>query len=91
MKPLNWVNEIDAYDVWEVSLMGPLLHSEERQFILVAVDYASQWVEIIALSDREFFRIERFILKHIIRRFGTPMMVISDDSLEYCSAELNTF
>ena len=89
MKPLNWVNEIDAYDVWEVSLMGPLLHSGEREFILVAVDYASQWAEIIALGDREFFRIERFILKHIVRRFGTPMMVISDDSLEYCSAELD--
>src|SRR4051812_2618874 len=24
MRPCTWVNEIDAYDVWEVSLMGPL-------------------------------------------------------------------
>src|SRR5438270_1063966 len=89
MKPLNWVNEIDAYDVWEVSLMGPLLHSDKREFILVAVDYASQWAEIIALGDREFFRIERFILKHLVCRLLLEKKKISDDSLEYFSAELD--
>ena len=81
MKPWNWVNEIDAFDVWEVSLMGPLQFSDEKEFILIAVDYASQWAEVTGLSNRDFDRIERFLIKHVLHRFGTPMMLISDGSM----------
>ena len=89
MKPWTWVNEVDAFDVWEVSLMGPLQFFDEKEFILIAVDYASQWVEVTALSNRDFDRIERFLIKHVLHRFGTPMMLISDGSMEFCSDELD--
>src|SRR3954462_1927399 len=88
MKPMTWVNEVDAFDVWEVSLMGPLQFSDEKEFILMAVDYASQWAEVTALSSRDFDRIERFLVKHVLHRFGTPMMMITDGSMEFCSEEL---
>src|SRR3954468_22425293 len=40
-------------------------------------------------SVREFFRIERFLIKHVMHRFGTPLMLISDGSMEFCSDELD--
>src|SRR3954463_13123209 len=83
MKPFAWVNELDAFDVWEVSMIGPLQVSDHKEFILIAVDYTSKWAEVTALSDRDFFRIERFLDKHVLRRFGTPLMLISDGSMEF--------
>src|SRR4051812_45463056 len=89
MKPFAWVNELDAFDVWEVSMMGPLQVSDHKEFILIAVDYTSKWAEVTALSDREFFRIERFLVKHVLSRFGTPLMLICDSGMEFCSDDLD--
>ena len=53
------------------------------------MNYASQWAEVTSLSDKKFFRIEWFLMKHVLHRFGTPMMLISDGSMEFCSDELD--
>src|SRR3954462_9729996 len=41
------------------------------------------------MSDTKFFKIERFLVKHVLRRFGTPLMLISDDGMEFCSDRLD--
>ena len=69
--------------------MGPLQVSDDKCFILIAVDYVSQWSEITAMSDTEFFKIERFLVKHVLRRFGTPLMLISDEGMEFYSDTLD--
>ena len=38
----------DQFDVWGIDFMGPFPRSYNNEYILVAVDYVSKWVEAIA-------------------------------------------
>ncbi|XP_049370128.1 uncharacterized protein LOC125835035 [Solanum verrucosum] len=58
--------------------MGPFPSSNGNQYILVAVDYVSKWVEAIALPSNDSRVMIKFIKKHIFTRFGTLRAIISD-------------
>ena len=45
--PLNSNLHVDIFDVWGVDFMGPFPMSEQCEYILVAVDYVSKWVEAL--------------------------------------------
>ena len=37
--------QIELFDVWGIDYMGPFPKSKSYEYILVAVDYVSKWVE----------------------------------------------
>ena len=43
--PLKSNLQVEIFDVWGVDFMGPFPMSEQREYILVVVDYMSKWVE----------------------------------------------
>ena len=45
MMPLNLILIVEIFDVWGIDFMGSLPNSFENEYILVAVDYVSKWVE----------------------------------------------
>jgi hypothetical protein len=44
---LNSNLQIDIFDVWGIDFMGPFPNSEGYEYILVAVNYLSKWVEAL--------------------------------------------
>ena len=46
--PLNYILEVEIFDVWGVDFMGPFSSSTGNKYILVATDYVSKWVEAVA-------------------------------------------
>nr|GEU77696.1 reverse transcriptase domain-containing protein [Tanacetum cinerariifolium] len=54
------------------------------EYILVAVDYLSKWVEAKALSTNDARIICKF-LKSFFARFGTPCAIISDRGTYFCN------
>ncbi|XP_049399731.1 uncharacterized protein LOC125863765 [Solanum stenotomum] len=76
--PLSNILEVEIFDVWGIDFMGPFPPSSGSQYILVAVDYASKWVEAVALPSNDSRVVIKFIKKHIFTRFGTPRAIISD-------------
>ena len=46
--PQNFILKIEVFDCWGIDFMGPFLPSYKNEYILVAVDYVSKWVEAIA-------------------------------------------
>ena len=55
------------------------------KFLLVAIDYFTKWVEAEALSTIIEARIQSFVLKNIICRFGIPQSIISNNGLQFDS------
>ena len=49
-----------------------------NEYILVAVDYVSKWVEAVALPTNDARVVIKFLKKNIFTRFGTPRALISD-------------
>ncbi|XP_049344024.1 uncharacterized protein LOC125808353 [Solanum verrucosum] len=76
--PLSNILEVEIFDVWGIDFMGPFPPSSGNQYILVAVDYVSKWVKVVALPSNDARVVIKFIKKHIFTRFGTPRAIISD-------------
>ena len=69
--------------------MEPFPKSYNNEYILVAVDYVSKWVEAIATPTNDARVVVKFMKKHIFTRFGTPRAVISDGGKHFCNDQLD--
>src|SRR5580765_6169295 len=65
--------------------MGPFPSSYNCQYILVAVDYVSKWVEAAALPTNDAKVVIKFLIKNIFTRFGVPRAIISDGGSHFCN------
>ncbi|KAI3672921.1 hypothetical protein L6452_39023 [Arctium lappa] len=81
--PLNGILEVELFDVWGIDFMGPFPISENCQYILVAVDYVSKWVEVVACKSNDAKTVIKFLQKQIFTRFGTPRALISDEGTHF--------
>ncbi|KAL5547404.1 hypothetical protein UlMin_007091 [Ulmus minor] len=70
--------------------MGPFPSSFSNLFILVAVDYVSKWVEVVALPTNDARVVVRFLKKNIFARFGTPRAIISDGGSHFCNKQFDS-
>ncbi|KAJ9547052.1 hypothetical protein OSB04_019595 [Centaurea solstitialis] len=87
--PLNNILEVELFDVWGIDFMGPFLMSFHNQYILVAVDYVSKWVEAIACPYNDAKTVINFLHKNIFVRFGTPRALISDEGTHFVNKMLS--
>ena len=69
--------------------MGPLPSSFSNEYILVAVDYVTKWVEAVAAPKVEAKTVIKFLKRNIFCRFGTPRVLISDGGSHFCNAQLH--
>ncbi|CAA7040532.1 unnamed protein product [Microthlaspi erraticum] len=76
--PQNFILEVEVFDVWGIDFMGPFPTSFGDQYILVAVDYVSKWVEAIAAPTNDSSVVIKMFKSIIFPRFGVPRVVISD-------------
>lgn len=63
--PQNSILEVELFYVWGIDLMGPFPHSFSNQYILVAFDYVSKWVETVTLPTNDAKVVTRFLKKYI--------------------------
>ncbi|GAA0163585.1 hypothetical protein LIER_19414 [Lithospermum erythrorhizon] len=61
------------------------------EYVVVAVDYFSKWVEAAPLKKIGNDSIVKFLWKDVITRFGVPRILISHNGLQSESEELANF
>ncbi|XP_038976409.1 uncharacterized protein LOC113461320 [Phoenix dactylifera] len=83
--PLTNILEVELFDLWGIDFMGPFPSSFNNQYILVAVDYVSKWVEATATQTNDSRVVMRFVKKNIFSRFGVPRAIISDEGSHFCN------
>ena len=59
--------------------------------MLVVIDYCTKWVEAEALTTITEARIQSFMWKNIICRFGIPQMIISDNGRQFDNQSFRDF
>ncbi len=57
--------QLELFDVWGIDFMGPFVSLFDIKYILVPVDYVSQWVEAIALPNNKARSVTAFLRKNI--------------------------
>lgn len=70
--------------------MGPFPPSFGFEYILVAVDYVSKWIEAMATITNDHKVVIKFIQSNIFSHFGTPHEIISDKGKHFCNKFLKT-
>ena len=57
--------EVEIFDLWGIDFMGPFPPSDGKEYILVAVDYVSKWVEDIPARTNTHREVLRFVTRNI--------------------------
>ena len=77
---------------WDIDIVSPLPQGKGQvKFLLVAIDYFTKWVEAEALATINEARIQSFVWKNIICRFGIPLAIISDNGKQFDSQGFREF
>ena len=68
------------FSVWGIDIIGKISpnSSSGHEYILVAIDYFTKWVEATSYAGLTAARVAKFIRSHIIYRYGVPHELISD-------------
>ena len=78
---------------WAMDLIGKiyLASSKGHNFILVATDYFTKWVEAILLKKAEQKDVIQFFKGQIIHRFGVPQSITTDQETMFIRDEMTYF
>ncbi|KAL6328439.1 hypothetical protein AAG906_038314 [Vitis piasezkii] len=77
---LHALTSLWPFSVWGIDIIGKISpkSSNGHEFILVAIDYFTKWVEAASYAKLTSARVVNFIRSHIICRYGAPHELISD-------------
>lgn len=78
----------EIFDVWGMDFMGPFPSSFGFQYILLAVDYVSKWVEAIATRTDDSKVVAEFLKSNIFARYGFPRAIINDKGTHFCNKKV---
>ncbi|KAG2192115.1 hypothetical protein INT47_012407, partial [Mucor saturninus] len=89
MKPLDIP---PAFSRWHLDFIGELPTTKNNnRWILVAVDYATNWPIIYALKNATGDEIVKFIYEEIVLKFGNPVEIFSDRGKNLLSKVLKQY
>ena len=71
---------------WRLNIIEPFPRAtENRRFVLVAVNYFTNWVEAKDLANIQYVDVKKFIWKNIMTRFRVPKSLVSENRLQFDS------
>ena len=66
--------------------MGPFpLRKKQLKFLIVVINYFTKWVEVEPVTMITEAKINSFVWKNIICRFGVPRVIIADNGKQFDS------
>ena len=82
--PIQGIIVVHIFYVLGIDFMGPFPPSFGNLYLLLVVDYVSEWVEAIACSINDANTILEFI-QNILSRYGAPRTIISDEGSHFAN------
>ena len=80
------------FSQWGIDIVGPLPQGKRQmRFLLVAIDYFTKWVEAKAVATITEAKVQNFVWKNIVYKFGIPRTIILDNGRQFDSHGFRTF
>ena len=73
------------FSIWGIDIIGKisLKSSSDHEFILVAIDYFTKWVEVISYARLTSAKVASFIISHTIYCYRVPHELILDRGVHF--------
>ena len=83
--PLHTMASPWPFSTWRIDIIGKIhpTASNDHEFILVAIDYFTKWVEAALYKVLNSKKVSQFIQTNIICKYGVPHEIISDNGLHF--------
>ena len=78
--------EVEIFHLWGIDFTGPFPPSDEKKYILVAMDYVSKWVEAIPNRTNDHWEVLKFVIRSIFARYGCSRAIINDGGPHFNNA-----
>lgn len=91
--PLDPILVQAPFQQWGLDFIGQFHHicSDGFNWILIAIDYFTKWVEAIPLKTSSNTTIVRFLEENIITQFGVPSKITNGNASVFRLTELMAF
>ena len=79
--PLRPMMGARAFAKWGIDFVGPInppAYQTQAQYIIVATDYLTKWVEAKATPKNDARTTACFLYEYVFTRYGLPIEIISD-------------
>ena len=83
---MRLILKVEIFALWGIFFMGPFSPSNGKEYILVAVDYVSKWVEAIPTRTNDHRKVLRFVTHCIFARYSCLRAIISDGGSHFNNA-----
>ncbi|GKB24034.1 reverse transcriptase domain-containing protein, partial [Tanacetum coccineum] len=72
-----------AKDAWGLDILGQLPKGPGRlEFIIVAIDYFTKWMEAKPLAKTTGKEVKKFVWENIVCGFGLPRVIVTDNRMQ---------
>ena len=82
--PLQGILVVQIFYVWGIDFIGPFSPFFGNPYILLTVDYVSNWVEAISCPKNDANTVVGFVQRNILR-YGAPRTIISDKGIHFAN------
>jgi hypothetical protein len=89
--PIGTFSQPDArFSHVHLDIVGPLTHSNGKEYLLTMVDRFTRWPEAVAISDISAETCARAFITTWMSRFGAPARIVTDRGTQFTSALFRT-
>ncbi|MCO5564238.1 hypothetical protein L7F22_017896 [Adiantum nelumboides] len=70
-----------AFAKWNIDFVGPIeppAYRTQAQYIIVAIDYLTKWVEAKSTRKNDARSIAAFLYENVFTRYGLPIEIVRD-------------
>ena len=68
------------FHTWGIDILGPFpLAIRQMKYLIVAIEYFTKWIEAEPVAQITVHKVQHFLWKNIVCRFGVPRRLISDN------------
>lgn len=84
--PLKPIMSARAFAKWGIDFVGsikPPARGSRAQYVIVAIDYLTKWVEAKATPKNDARTTAIFLYENVFTRYGLPIKIVSDQGVHF--------
>jgi len=77
------------FHTWGIDILGPFpLAIRQIKYLIIAIEYFTKWIEAEPVAQITAHKVQHFVWKNIVCRFGVPRRLVSDNGTQFASLQL---